>query len=91
MRSSPVRGAVSGVPTTLALAAEGAAVVANDLGEARDGSATEETPAHEVVGEIRAGGGRAIASRHDVSHWNAAGALIDAVLSQFGRLDVLDI
>ena len=49
------------------LAAYGAKVVVNDLGVATDGTATSETPAEEVVGEIRAAGGEAVADASDIS------------------------
>ena len=73
----------------LALAAEGAAVVVNDLGVARDGTATAETPAEEVVAEIRVAGGKAMVSRHDVGDWEAAEAMVRAAIDEFGRLDIL--
>jgi NAD(P)-dependent dehydrogenase (short-subunit alcohol dehydrogenase family) len=73
----------------LRLAAEGAAVVVNDRGSALDGSGVSMTPAEEVVEEIRRGGGRAVASGHDVGDWNDAAAMVDLAVKSFGDLHVL--
>jgi NAD(P)-dependent dehydrogenase (short-subunit alcohol dehydrogenase family) len=73
----------------LTLADRGYRVVVNDLGVGLHGESGEESPAQEVAAEIRARGGQAIASRHDVSDWSAAGELIQSALTGFGRLDVL--
>jgi len=53
------------------LAAEGAKVVVNDLGGARDGQGAI-WPAHDVVAEIKAAGGEAVANGADVSDWTQA-------------------
>jgi NAD(P)-dependent dehydrogenase (short-subunit alcohol dehydrogenase family) len=71
------------------LASQGAAVVVADLGVAMDGSGRDAGPAAEVVEEITAAGGKAIASGADISDFAAAEALIAAAIEQFGRLDVL--
>ncbi|MDP1804160.1 MAG: SDR family NAD(P)-dependent oxidoreductase, partial [Acidimicrobiales bacterium] len=60
-------------------AAEGAKVVVNDLGEV----------AEEVAAEVRAAGGEAIASTHDITDWEGGQGLIAAAVEGFGRLDVL--
>jgi NAD(P)-dependent dehydrogenase (short-subunit alcohol dehydrogenase family) len=73
----------------LALAAEGAAVVVNDLGSSADGTTVETSPADEVVAEITASGGRAVADRNDVASWSGAEALVATAVDTFGRLDVL--
>lgn len=73
----------------LAFAAEGAAVVVNDVGVALDGSAPESSPARQVVAEIVAAGGRAVANTDDVADWAGAEHLIATAIEQFGRLDVL--
>jgi NAD(P)-dependent dehydrogenase (short-subunit alcohol dehydrogenase family) len=73
----------------LALAAEGAAVVVNDLGASADGSALAERPAAGGVAEVVAAGGRAVADDHDVASWDGAEALVERALDAFGRLDVL--
>jgi NAD(P)-dependent dehydrogenase (short-subunit alcohol dehydrogenase family) len=64
-------------------------VVVNDLGGAADGKGVSDGPAAEVVNEIRALGGQAIANCDDVADWQAAKRIIDTAISRFGRLDVL--
>lgn len=73
----------------LAFAAAGARVVVNDLGSALDGAATGETPAEQVVAEIAALGGEAVANGDDVADWNGARNLIHQAIDTFGGLDVL--
>ncbi len=73
----------------LAFAREGARVVVNDLGVSLDGRAPSEGPAAEVVQEIRAAGGEAIANAADIADWEQAAALVRAALDAFGRLDVV--
>ena len=71
------------------LASEGARVVVNDLGTATAGGGTDTTPARQVVDEIRAAGGQAIANGDNVATWDGAGALIDQAVGEFGRLDIV--
>jgi NAD(P)-dependent dehydrogenase (short-subunit alcohol dehydrogenase family) len=73
----------------LAFAQEGAAVVVNDVGGARDGSGRDQSLALAVVKEIEATGGQAIASGDDVSDFDSAGRLVSAAVDHFGRLDVV--
>ena len=73
----------------LMLAAEGAKVVVNDLGGSRDGAGADIGPAHDVVAEIKAAGGEAVANGADVSNWDQAKAMIDQAVQTFGKLDVL--
>ena len=73
----------------LAFADEGARVVVNDLGVARDGTGASEGPAQDVVDEIRARGGEAIANTDDIADWAGAQRLIRSAIDTFGRLDVL--
>ena len=73
----------------LMFAAEGAKVVVNDLGGANDGTGTDLTPAQQVVEEIKAMGGEAVANGADVSDWDQSKAMIDQAISTFGKLDVL--
>ena len=73
----------------LLFAAEGAKVVVNDLGGAPDGAGSDQTAAEQVVAEIEAMGGAALANADDVSDWDGGKALIDAAVNTFGRLDVL--
>ncbi|SOJ57584.1 Putative short-chain type dehydrogenase/reductase [Mycobacterium simulans] len=72
----------------LAFAAEGARVVVNDIGVGLDGSAGE-SPAQQVVDEITAAGGEAIANGDDIADWSGAESLIETAIKAFGRLDVL--
>jgi NAD(P)-dependent dehydrogenase (short-subunit alcohol dehydrogenase family) len=71
------------------LAAYGARIVVNDLGVATDGSETGETPAEEVVAEITAGGGEAVADANDVATTAGGEALVQRALDTWGRLDVV--
>jgi len=70
-------------------ARQGAKVVVNDLGAEVDGTGSSTGPAGEVVDEIRAMGGEAVANGDDVSDWEGAQRLINAAVESFGRLDVL--
>src|SRR5215831_6893379 len=86
-----VTGAGRGIGRShaLLLASEGAAVVVNDLGGASDGAGNDNTPAQQVVDEITAKGGRAVANYDSVSSWKGAEALIQQAVDAFGTLDVL--
>ena len=72
----------------LLLAAEGAAVVVNDLGGARDGTGAGTGMADGVVEEIRAAGGKAVADYGSVSDKAAAQAMARSAVDNFGRLDI---
>lgn len=86
-----VTGAGRGIGREHALgfAREGASVVVNDLGVARDGSGVSTRPAQEVVDEIRSLGGIAIANTDDIADWDGTRRLVQSALDTFGRLDVL--
>jgi len=73
----------------LALAAEGADVVVNDLGVAPDGAGASAGPAQQVADEIRAHGGRAVAHTGDITTTDGAASLVTTALDTFGRLDAL--
>jgi NAD(P)-dependent dehydrogenase (short-subunit alcohol dehydrogenase family) len=73
----------------LAFAAAGASVVVNDYGVALDGTTAQSGPAQDVVAEIAAAGGQAVANPDDVADWAGAQRLVDTALTAFGRLDVL--
>ncbi len=71
------------------LAANGAKVVVNDLGGSRDGEGQDAGPADEVVAEIRAAGGEAVANADDISTWDGSARLVQQAVDAFGGLDVL--
>jgi NAD(P)-dependent dehydrogenase (short-subunit alcohol dehydrogenase family) len=73
----------------LSLARHGAKVVVNDLGGATDGTGSDLTPAQQVVEEITAAGGEAVADGHNVADFAAAKAMVDAAIETFGGLHVL--
>ena len=70
-------------------AAEGARVVVNDVGGDWDGTGRDPRPASEVVEEIRAVGGEAVAHHEDISEPDGAASLIDTALDTWGRIDAL--
>lgn len=71
----------------IALAAEGAAIIVNDIGTSPTGEGADATPAAEVVREIEAAGGRAVAVYESVADWKGAGAIVQAAMDIFGRID----
>ncbi|MGW1731005.1 SDR family oxidoreductase [Streptomyces sp. NPDC001999] len=74
----------------LAFAAEGAKVVVNDLGVGLDGAGgSSPGPARQVVDEIEAAGGEAVAHDGDIATGSGAASLIGVALDTFGRLDTL--
>ena len=85
-----VTGAGGGLGRThaLLLAKEGAAVVVNDLGGARDGTGSSTSMADGVVDEIRAAGGQSIAHYGSVSAKDDANGMIDAAVNEFGKIDI---
>jgi NAD(P)-dependent dehydrogenase (short-subunit alcohol dehydrogenase family) len=90
-RVAIVTGAGRGIGRVhaLLLSAQGAKVVINDLGGARDGEGTDTGPAQQVVDEIVAAGGEAVANTDDISDFAGAEKLIATAVDTFGRLDVL--
>ena len=73
----------------LLLAKEGASVVVNDLGGARDGTGSGTSMADGVVEEIKAAGGSAVANYGSVTDDDAAAGMVKAALDNFGRIDIL--
>ena len=90
-RVAIITGAGRGIGREHALlfAAEGARVVVNDLGGNLDGSTSEASPAEEVVAEIRAMGGEAIANHDNVAEWEGGAHLVASAREAFGELHVL--
>ena len=86
------RGVGRGI--ALAMAAEGAAVVVNDLGVSISGANDREgqdgaSPAEQVAEEIRALGGKAVANHDSVADWAGACAMVKAAVDGFGRIDAV--
>ena len=81
------RGIGRGV--ALQLAAEGAKVVVNDLGGAVDGSGASTSPADDVVAEIKAAGGEAVANYESVATMYGGEAIVNSALENFGQLDIV--
>ena len=90
-RVAIITGAGRGIGREHALlfAAEGAKVVVNDLGGAPDGSGRDAGPAQQVVDEITAAGGQAVANTEDVADWEGARRLVSSAVDAFGDLHVL--
>ncbi len=90
-RVAIITGAGRGIGREHALlfAAEGAKVVVNDLGGAADGTGDDRTPAQQVVDEITAMGGEAIANADNVADWAAGERLIKTAIETFGDLHIL--
>jgi NAD(P)-dependent dehydrogenase (short-subunit alcohol dehydrogenase family) len=90
-RVAVITGAGRGIGREHALlfASEGASVVVNDLGGSNAGEGADAGPAHEVVTEIRAAGGKAAANTANVATWDGAKSLVQQAINEFGRLDVV--
>ncbi len=73
----------------LLLAQEGASVVVNDLGGSRDGTGAGTSMADEVVNEIKAAGGNAVANYGSVTSREDAEAMVKTAVDNFGKLDIL--
>ncbi len=90
-RVAVVTGAGRGIGSGIArlMAAEGAAVVINDLGVSVDGQGRDTSAADDTVAAIIAAGGQAVASYESVTDFRAAEAIIETAVRTFGRIDIL--
>lgn len=90
-RVAVVTGAGRGIGRehAIRLAAEGASVVVNDPGVGGDGVGGDAGLADQVVAEIRAAGGTAVADTGRADDWADAGAMVDRAIETFGDLHVL--
>jgi NAD(P)-dependent dehydrogenase (short-subunit alcohol dehydrogenase family) len=90
-RVAVVTGAARGLGRAhaLLLAARGARVVVADSGGAIDGSGSSADPAQQVVAEIIASGGEAIACATSVAESAGAASIVESALDNFGRIDVV--
>src|SRR5262245_10162006 len=90
-RVAIITGAGRGIGREHALlfSAEGAKVVVNDLGGAPDGGGSDRTAAEDVVDEITASGGEAVANGDNGADWAGGQRLINAAIESFGRRAVL--
>ena len=73
----------------LALAAEGASVVVNDIGVSLTGDGGSDSPAEETCGLITQKGGKAVISNDSVSSWKSAQLIIQKALDTFGKIDIV--
>jgi len=73
----------------LHLAEQGASVVVNDPGVGGDGSGGDSSLAEQVVAQIKAGGGNAVANVDSCADWSAAERMVDQAVETFGKLDIL--
>ncbi|HEY5476188.1 MAG TPA: SDR family NAD(P)-dependent oxidoreductase [Tepidiformaceae bacterium] len=90
-KTAVITGAGRGIGREVALlfAKQGAKVVVNDLGVSVDGEGKDNSPATQVVNEIKAAGGEAIANFGDISEMDQAEELIRTSLDAWGKLDIL--
>ena len=86
-----VTGAGGGIGRdfALAMAANGARVVVNDIGASVSGEGKDAGPAQKVVEEIKKAGGTAVASTDSVAEWEAANRIVKTAIDTFGRIDVV--
>jgi NAD(P)-dependent dehydrogenase (short-subunit alcohol dehydrogenase family) len=86
-----ITGAGNGIGRAHALlfAKEGASIVVNDVGGARDGTGSDASAADLVVKEIVAAGGKAVASHETVATIEGANAIVKRAVDTFGKVDIL--
>jgi NAD(P)-dependent dehydrogenase (short-subunit alcohol dehydrogenase family) len=90
-RVAVITGAGRGLGRSYALllASRGAKVVVNDLGVSRYGEAPDAGPAQDVVEEIRAAGGEAVANTGSASSADNCAAMVSQAIDTFGRIDLV--
>jgi NAD(P)-dependent dehydrogenase (short-subunit alcohol dehydrogenase family) len=90
-RVAAVTGAGRGIGRAYALLLGqlGARVVVNDLGGSTTGSGEGTAPADDVVSQIEAGGGTAVANYGDVSTVDGGTSVIDTAVEHFGGIDIV--
>ena len=90
-RVAVITGAGRGIGRehALLMASEGAKIVVNDLGGAADGSGSDSSPAEDVVAEIAAMGGEAVANAANVTDWEGVQGMINQAVETFGDLHIL--
>ena len=90
-RVAIITGAGRGIGASMArrFAAEGAALVVNDLGGNADGTGSDAGPARQIVGEIVAAGGQAVADGGDIADTATGQRLVETAVQQYGRLDIV--
>ena len=90
-KTAIITGAGRGIGREVALrfASEGARVIVNDLGVSVAGEGQDDTPAQQVVNEIKAQGGIALANYSDVADMDQAEDLVRQALNEWGQLDIL--
>jgi NAD(P)-dependent dehydrogenase (short-subunit alcohol dehydrogenase family) len=90
-KAALVTGAGRGIGRAVAmqLASEGASVVVNDLGTSLGGEGTDQSIAQQVVNEIKAAGGNAVANTSSITDYDAAGEMIQQAVDNFGKIDIV--
>ena len=81
------RGIGRGV--AMLMAAEGASVVGVDPGVNVDGSGADQSVAEQVVAEIKAAGGNAVACMESVTEMEGGEKIVQSAVDNFGKLDIV--